>query len=120
MKDRGQECSMATGVAVRNSFIISGGFKRPNTGDSGARYSSGNSRLTCTELRDEETGRNFVLPFDRTTPRERLFSTLWPTATSEEPAVRMGAAAAAAGAADGWAPPDILALDSSRMAASTP
>jgi hypothetical protein len=120
MKERGQECSMATGVTVRSSFIITGGFKRGNTGGSGAQNTKGSSRLTCTELLDEETGRNFVLPFDRTTSRERLFSTLWPSATCEEPAVRMGAGAAAAGAVDGWAPPDVLALDSNRMAASTP
>lgn len=116
VKDRGQECSMATGVNVRASFIISGGFKRgQHSGGTALQHTKGSSRLTCTELRDEETGRNFVLPFDRTTPRERLFSTLWP---SDEPGMRMGSGIARAGAADGWAPPDVL--DSCTMVASTP
>lgn len=117
IRDRGQECSMATGVNVRASFIISGGFKRgQHSGGAASQHTKGSSRLTCTELRDEETGRHFVLPFDRSTPRERLFSTLWPP---DEPGVRMdGTVIACAGATDGWPPLDVL--DSSRMVASTP
>ena len=88
LKERGQECSMATGVNVRSSFVITGGFKRAPAGNAAAGadaaptaapYPPGSSRLTCAELFDEETQQSFMLPYDRTTPRERLFSTLWPT-----------------------------------------
>eukprot|EP01046_Picozoa_sp_COSAG06_P020528 COSAG06_NODE_1504_length_9251_cov_2.694821_6_plen_599_part_00 len=97
-KERGQECSMATAIHVRGSFIVTGGFKRSSSEEDGGggggssnnsssslgQGGGGSSRLTCTELRDDESGQNFMLPFGRTTPRERLFSTLWPSAAGRE------------------------------------
>jgi hypothetical protein len=118
---------MATGVNVRSSFIITGGFKRAPAesaeaagaaGADAAPTPPGSSRLTCAELFDEETGRSFMLPHDRTTPRERLFSTLWPTGFGGDAYRESKDGSHERALWDRRA--DVPAVDSSRMTASTP